>query len=80
MTEAQQFAEAVCAKIRKDMNDYCDDMANGGCRSFEEYKELCGRIRGLAMAEDYVKALAKKVETDDDQSDPAPGAKSAARY
>jgi hypothetical protein len=41
-------------------------MANGVCRSFEQYQKLCGVIQGLAIAERYVIDLAKKVEDADE--------------
>ena len=61
-----QFALAICAKLRTDMNNYCDDLASGSAKSMEEYREICGRIRGLAIAEEYVKDLAKNVEDSED--------------
>jgi hypothetical protein len=62
--------EAVRLDIRKDLNNYADDMANGVCRSYDEYRELCGVIRGLALAESYLYARAQKVEeSDDDDTD-----------
>jgi len=57
-----QFAHVLREKIRKDMNNYADDMAGGGCRSFEEYQKLCGVIQGLAIAERYLIDLADEVE------------------
>ena len=62
----EKFAEVLRSKIRDDMNNYADDIAGGACRNFEEYKELCGVIRGLAIAERYLLDLAKKVEDSDD--------------
>ena len=56
-----QFAEALRKEIRKDMNNYSDDLANGVCRSFDEYQKLCGVIRGLAIAEDHLIAMQRKV-------------------
>ena len=44
------------------MNNYADDLAGGGCRTFEEYQKLCGVIQGLAIAERYLIDLAQKVE------------------
>jgi hypothetical protein len=44
------------------MNNYADDCAGGGCRTYEEYQKLCGVIQGLAIAERYVIDLAEKVE------------------
>jgi hypothetical protein len=57
-----EFARVIREKLREDMNNYTDDMANGVCQSFEQYQKLCGVIQGLAIAERYVIDLAKKVE------------------
>lgn len=61
------FMEAMRNKIRTDMNNYADDLANGQCTSFEQYKELCGVIRGLALAERHLLDLAEKMKEDDDE-------------
>jgi hypothetical protein len=61
-----QFAEVLRKEIRKDMNNYTDDMATGSCRSFDEYQKLCGVIQGLALAESHLLALLKKVEESDE--------------
>ena len=58
----QDFAHVLRDQIRKDMNNYADDLAGGMCRSFEEYQKLCGIISGLALAERYLLDLLKKVE------------------
>jgi len=42
-------------------------MCVGNLESFEEYKRLCGEVRGLLTAEDYIKALKNKLETLDDE-------------
>ena len=60
------FAEALQKQLRVDMNNYTDDLATGSCRSFEDYKHLCGVIQGLAIAERYILDLAKKVESFDE--------------
>ena len=57
-----QFAKAVVSMIRKDMNNYADDLASGNARTMEEYKFVCGKLRGLAAAEEYILDLAKKAE------------------
>jgi hypothetical protein len=61
-----EFARVLREKIRTDMNNYTDDMANGTCQSFEQYQKLCGVIHGLAIAEAYLLDLAKKVEDTDE--------------
>lgn len=62
----QNFASVLRDKVRKDMNNFADDLANGVCRSFDEYQKLCGVIRGLALAEEHLMALLEKVEKSDD--------------
>jgi hypothetical protein len=60
------FARVLREKIRSDMNNYADDLAGGACRSFDEYKKLCGVIQGLAIAERHLLDLAEKVEQSDE--------------
>ena len=60
------FIEVLRSKIREDMNNYADDVATGQCADFSAYKELCGVIRGLAMAERYLLDLAEKLEKNDE--------------
>ncbi len=58
----ENFAQALRAEIRKDLNNYADDLANGACKTFDEYKHLCGVIRGLAYAESHLLSLLEKVK------------------
>lgn len=60
------FARVLREQIRKDMNNYADDVASGTCRSFDEYQKLCGLIQGLAIAERHLLDLAEKVEKSDE--------------
>ena len=60
------FVAVLRDKFREDMNNYADDVATGQCADFSAYKELCGVIRGLAMAERYLLDLAAKLEKDDE--------------
>ena len=57
-----EFARVLRDQIRKDLNNYADDLASGQCRTFDEYQKLCGVIQGLALAERYIIDLAEKVE------------------
>lgn len=61
------YMEALRNKLREDMNNFADDMATGQCQDFESYKELCGVIRGLALAERHLLDLAKNIEDLDDE-------------
>jgi hypothetical protein len=59
--------ESLRDKLRTDMNNFTDDLANGQCTSFEQYKELCGVIRGLAFAERHLIDLAENLERADNE-------------
>lgn len=60
------FASVLREKLRKDMNNYADDVATGACGDFASYQKLCGVIQGLALAErhiiDLVEAIRKGEE------------------
>jgi len=43
-----------------------DHLAEGKATSFEEYKRLCGEIRGLLTARGYVLDLRSKLENSDE--------------
>jgi len=60
------FVEALRERVREDMNNYADDVATGSCGDFSAYKELCGVIRGLAIAERHLLDLAEKMEKNDE--------------
>jgi len=57
-----EFARVLKEKIRTDMNNYTDDLANGVCRNFDEYQKLVGVIQGLAIAERHLLDLVEAVE------------------
>jgi hypothetical protein len=65
--QAMDFITAFRTKLRTDMNNFTDDLANGQCTSFEQYKELCGVIRGLAYAERHLLDLAENLKEDNDE-------------
>jgi hypothetical protein len=43
-----------------------DALAEGRAESFEEYKKLCGEIRGLLIMRGYTLDLKQKMENSDD--------------
>jgi hypothetical protein len=62
-----RFAEELNNLLRKDMNNYADDLANGVCKSYEEYQHVCGVIKGLSYAEQHLQSLVKHLETNADE-------------
>lgn len=59
-----RFAEEVRAELRRRMNDLADFLAGGEAGTFENYKSVCGEIRGLAFAESVLLAAAQRLEGD----------------
>ena len=43
-----------------------DHLSSGRATSFEEYKSVCGEVRGLLIARGYVLDLKKNLEDSDD--------------
>jgi hypothetical protein len=42
-------------------------IADGGCKSYDHYKELCGTIRGLRAAQSEIEDLVRKMKDQDDE-------------
>ena len=59
--------EELRDRLRKDMNNFTDDLATGACPDHASYKELCGVIRGLAYAERHLLDLAQNIEKANDE-------------
>lgn len=66
MNSPYNFVEVLREIIRKDMNNYADDVAGGACADFASYQKLCGVIQGLAIAERHLLDLAEKADKDND--------------
>jgi hypothetical protein len=60
-----EFAEAVLKEIRKLQSQSEQIVLNGTIADMERYRFMMGRLEGLRMVEDSVKALLKK-HTDED--------------
>lgn len=58
--------DAVLKEIRTRQAQLSDGLANSAARNFEEYKFICGEIRGLTAVESYLVDLAKNLEHFDD--------------
>ena len=50
-------------KLRGDQESF---LAGGGANSFDEYRHVCGVIRGLTHAETIVKDLVQRMEQSDE--------------
>ena len=47
-------------------NDQVIFLAGGGAKTFDEYRHVCGVIRGLTHAESIVKDLVQRMELSND--------------
>lgn len=51
-------------KIREQMNDLADFLAGGGCNTIEDYRHVCGKIEGLALAEREILDIEQRLQDD----------------
>lgn len=57
---------SIVKEVDKLRDDQVSHLANGGAKSFDEYRHVCGVIRGLTHAETIIKDLVQRSETRDD--------------
>jgi hypothetical protein len=58
--------EAILKEIRARRAQLSDGLGNSAAKNFEEYRFICGEIRGLTAVESYIVDLAKHMEYSDD--------------
>ena len=57
---------AVLEELRARRTQLSDAVAQGNIKTFEDYKFMCGEIRGLTAVEMYLVDLAKNLEPFDE--------------
>lgn len=55
----QQFTEAIVKTLREAQQSKINVLVAGRCADWADYQKLCGEVRGLALAESELTALAK---------------------
>lgn len=63
----RQYSELLLAKIKEEEDILVDQASSGALDSFDAYKNLCGRIRGLRDARDIIEATQSTFEEDLDE-------------
>jgi hypothetical protein len=58
--------DVLLSQIDEKVGTLRDHLAEGKASTFEEYKKLCGEIRGLLLARGYITDLQQKMEYSDD--------------
>ena len=56
----------LASEYDKLRNDQVTFLAGGGAKTFDEYRHVCGVIRGLTYAESIVKDLVQRMESIDE--------------
>jgi hypothetical protein len=69
--EVVVFAQTLYKALRQRQEDIREALAADAPRDWESYKKMVGELRGLAFAEDHVRALLENREDDDNQSLPS---------
>ena len=68
LPETAHALQILRKRLREDMNNYTDDLANGQATDYPAYQRLVGKIEGLAYAERHLLDLvdtARQGEDDD---------------
>lgn len=66
MTEAQKVLHILIKSLREQRANLVDQISTGAANSYDVYKELCGRIHGLSIAEQEAQDLLSRLEQNDD--------------
>jgi|TARA_R110000868_G_scaffold111451_1_gene300984 hypothetical protein len=63
-----KYLEYLKKQFTERQTSLADALAEGAAKSYEEYKQLVGEIRGLSFAQLCVNDLVRKLENDDDET------------
>lgn len=63
---ARTVFDVLIEKFEEDIASSTQFLVGGGAKSFDEYKEVTGRIRGLQLATQTTKDLSRSQMEDDD--------------
>jgi hypothetical protein len=59
--------DTVVLEVNQKVDQLKNALATGRSASYEEYKFLCGEIKGLLYIKDYVLDLKRQLENSDDE-------------
>lgn len=61
-----ELLDHVNKKLVEREKEILDVVSEGGCKSYEHYRELCGFIRGLQTAQFEIGDLLRKIKVNDE--------------
>lgn len=56
----------LLTKLSEEIKSIEYNIARGSAKDYAEYQHLCGKVRGLLVAEDLITDLQKKMENNDE--------------
>lgn len=62
-----QLLELLVGNLQKEIDNRLSFLGSGGAKSYDEYKEVCGAIRGLQTAQREAQDLVRRVKELDDE-------------
>jgi len=62
MTQERMMLDHLFNKLKEREREVADSLAEGSCKDFAEYKNLCGVIQGLRRARMEVQDLVQRYE------------------
>ena len=62
MSQERMMLDHLFNKLKEREREVADSLAEGGCKDFAEYKNLCGVIQGLRRARMEVQDLVQRYE------------------
>jgi hypothetical protein len=68
-TLLQQFVNHVDRRLQQEILNESLTLSKGGCKDHAEYREKCGRIRGIEAAIHVMRETMRSVELDEDKPD-----------
>lgn len=63
---SDKIISVVLGELRARRTQLSDAVAQGGAKTYDDYKYMCGEIRGLTAVEIYLLDLAKNLEPFDE--------------
>jgi hypothetical protein len=64
---AKTVFDVLVQKFEEDVTSSTQFLVNGGAKSFDDYREVVGRIRGLQLAIQTTKDLSRSQMEEDDE-------------
>lgn len=61
-----QVLELLHKKLEEQIHQVKEAVSHGSAKSYDDYKELCGNIRGLQTAQLEIEDLVRKLKDSDD--------------